>query len=1601
GFLTEKRYALSYVNGEFVAQGKSGSPITAVNGVLTLPMASANVIGRITDSAGRPLGANNYQIQLNKLHSDCNCYRTSSDVQDRLNQDSYWPGSDGRFGFDVNQTGSYRLVISPMGDSAVGVHTIDFTIDSADLQPSAVKNMGTQVLSNAQLMIQSLLPEGDAFTHGDRGPAYVQISNEDHTYDMGIGMSWDTGRVGISFPTAGVYAIDLHAPEDLSGVTTKRYQAVVTDNNGVLSAVITGQLKDANGVYGLRMGRGNVSGTVVGSDGNPVTINSSTWIDGNLLKLNSLSGQYEYVNDKYSHVGFDGKFSFSVTDPGTYKIQLRPNGLPQYAPTLSESFEITGPESSVTLPDTTLAQSNLLISVSTATSDIGIHNAWVDIFREGDSSSSGSSTGNSGLAGLNLTEPGTYTITVFPNQDGTNPDATINRYSLVASGTTGHLTLVMTNLATSQVVAKGNDNIYHLKFGKANLTGKVLDALGAPLGNSQYKGVHIDLMKRNNSGQWDYANGFADASIDGTFSLTVSTTGTYKLKFSPRGDQSVATTYTQPFDYDSSNSTFSRDFGSVRLSAPTMKFAVRQQGEIANALYAGIEVRKDNQFVDWGDTGNAGISTINLPGAGTYTFITHPSGNGSTPGSTAKSYTVIASDNGSGGLNLAIDGLQPDETGLWIFELGAANLRGIVQTPTTDGSHAVQNSFVVAVDALTGREYGEWGSNTNANGRWAMTLPAGTFKIFAHTPWNSSLWGSSEYLGTFVVATNGTVTAPQGVDASNVILHLQNPSWSGTVVDPTDHSIVINTANVCIHSDAQAQYTCSQTDNQGHWAISARSGLTSFDENAEVIISVWNNTNYSEKRVRGKSAVEALLGVYDAQHPVTLLQLSPSTPNLTATVTGNAGPVAGIWVDVQRDGVGFLGGGGTDVNGIAHINIPNPELGFTIGTHLEGNPSYSGIYANKSQNVAASTCLANQVCSVAISLPAPNFKGQLKYPTVAGVAGPNSTWSWVDVRDATTDQFVGGASTDDNGKFALNLPSSGSYRVMVNPSWQVANSLATTKTYIVTVSGSGEATVHDADSNASVTPQSGLFTLTLGTPSVTGTVLSPSGQAVQNSYVVPIESLTNWQRWDKGGNSNATGNFALALGTGTYKLEANVPWGTSGLAKSAQCVVTISNGVVSNSAGGCVNSDKSVTLSLRAPNFTMSLKHNGVAVPNANVSVQIGNWNAWAQSAPDGTVSLFVDSVAVAAANPNATGSLDVRLFVDPPYGNSDIVRMECLKPSNSAGTGICANVASLTIGAEYPQVALGNVEFATPNTIANVKSPSGQAVGAGAWATLWRIDGQNRIWLGGSNSDSNGKVSFNIDSALTTNPNARFALQINAPYQQRQSYAPKTYENLSWADLNNADFNLVLPNLKVSVKQVGGNDASRWANINVFIKDSQGHYNWTANYGTDDQGLAVFNVPGNGTGNEDVRLEINPGGGSVGVRTICDLQVSSSGVATQPSCLDGAAVTLVSNVNQIVLSAGNVSGHVYKGNGTTAVQGAIVYAFVDGDSSVTPVQARTDADGSFGMQLDTSKSWKYKIFFVNAPDASEQISQIIDPVSVTNEQLTAHAPIVANLAVN
>lgn len=1430
-----------------------------------------------------------------------------------------------------------------------------------------------------------------------------------HSVCFGEGMN-SNGEGGAALENNTNYKIFVYPPGS-SSFSQASYTASV-NGNGV---VTVSPSEVANSRFVFRAAAANVTGTLV-TVANSVESNYAFGPNQGVM----MNVQKRDTNGNFNWYPLSGfrttpTFSFNFIEDGHYRILANPQGSAEYAWSYSAEFYVftvggvkkfstvsatdANPKSSFTGADALkiiIRSSNLkLRTIDPRTNELMAY-GWSTLMKKETNRESwvlnaDLNNSNPGFSGAFL-ENGEYRLEVNPFFNGNNiAGLTKKNYDVSVSGGVATVSFKGTPI---QAV----DGRVTISPATSNITAKITDAAGVALVPGPNRWVAVNLQKLSTTtNNWEWTNNWANTDKDGFIAMTVSDAGKYRLRVEPNGFVSSSVTVSEEFTVEvGSEGTFSKSFGDLKLNAPSLRVKVTLANSANSINHIGVEIRKNNNWLDWSGTGPTGIANIAFSEEGTYQIVVHPRQEELNAGATRKSYDVVVTKNSAGAFVGVVTGLTAVD-GVYTAALGTGNVQGTIYIPGsgTSSSDAVRDAQVVAVDTATNRELWEYSTNSTSTGKFSLNLPNGTYKIMARSPWGNNTYGGSDQIGTVTVTSSGvTVTDGfAGMTGSTLVIRLKEPTWRGTVRTPSDVAdAVVPFAQVCLWNENR--WTCTNANEQGQWSLSAPAGFTSFSPNAALEIADHRTRLYPFIRVDGAANVLALIGaggtsVPSSANTTTSLTLVNrfNSPNVRVTVTAGGVAQPNVWVSLDRPNVGWLGGGTTNAQGVASFYMADTTLAINARAEFNGNQTLTGRYAPTmiqftNQQVVDSKA-GGTIANLSIALLTPNFTGVVTQ-TATNLAPVQ--WSWIELFDDSNNQWRGGSNTDVNGQFAMNItrPTSGDpflYTLVVNPPWNATGN-ASKRTYTVTVPVTGDITLKDKNTGTSiartgVSPNT-YFPMSLGIPSVSGTVVSGSPEAgVRDSRVVPINTTTGEWMWQQGQNSKADGSFGLGLADGSYRLQAEVPWGVTNLTRSAQCAVTVTGGAITNAGSSCNLSGGNVKLALREPNLKMKLVLNGTAVPYAHVGIGIGSWNTGSQADAQGNVSLFVDRAAIMAANPNLNGTADIRVWVDPPYGSSTMVRWDC---NSGDAKPVCSGMSDFNSANEYTPIDLGNVTVLGPNTKFKITLPNGTtAAQAGSWVTLQSFVPTVSCcnWVSGANTDVSGNVSFNVETA-TVASNVRYKVEVNPRWEDRSTYARKIYDNngagYTIAELNEANrsFAIGAANVVITVRGSDvGASPNRWGHINVFEVNPADNTigNWVGGYGLDALGKTALTL----APNKRYRVMSFAGGGIAGTRTACFVDTSNASESnTVLSVVSGlcGGTTLVgqNNALTITLNAGNVIGRVV--NSGVAVAGAIVYANTVGatnqDNAVTTT---TNELGRFGLLLDPAKGqWQISIFPVNRP---------------------------------
>jgi len=1616
--LTVIPYGSTSTDGQtnYVLQATAGSSFALmVSNFFTSALQLPNGSGVITLQTLRKIFNFNL-LQPGTVIPDTSVYAGTNSTYGYFFNEIYADGK-GNYSAALPQNGQWRFVVHPNSGltESKAVYLLTVTSGVASLErifgasSSPLVPDTTSPIPHYNLMAG--LPnitgniirasDGSVFNFPTNGNSYFSVTlqqlDSSGNAILAIGDGF-YGAYSYEVRQPGTYQF-LVTPNNVSAAGPSTSAPFTVDNQGkISSAVIT--TPQSTAVMDLQVSAPNINLTLTnGGAAIPTNLSGNFWVQ--VLQL---------VNGNWNYAPFNGfwtssdqpNVSFNITTPGTYALRVNPYGMPQYGYTVGSNFTVSGNPGStlISWPGLTPAAtvntnfevgtSNLKFNIVNPLSPGGLAGGWIGIqqvipapqkwFGNIDIDARYATTASSALP------DGDYQLDLNPPWSPPIPGLSANQYfaSISNNGATVKLYKGTNALGILQTPVNG---VYTLSAAIANVTGRFIDSTGIGLGQVTVGGVTSwstsCLQQLAPDGvNWNWVT-CSNTSADGTFNMSASTVGTYRVRLEPHGFKSVSVTLSDTFTVTTADlaSNVTHSFGSIVALPSSINVVVTAAGTTTPVPNAQIEVRQGNNFYNWFGTDNAGFAAVGLTSAGSYTFIVHPNGNNSAY--IPKSYAVTAIGSGSA-VTATVDGLTP-VGGNFLLPFGTQTLHGTVTTPPSGAP--IFNSQVVATDEATNQDLWNYSTATGSDGTWSMYLPAGKYKIRAQAPWGNSDFGNSDLIGDVTVNASGVASlsgAASGFTANTFNLSLKAPYWSGTIYDPTGANPMRDT-HVCadfIIAGLQT-WNCSQTDTNGKWAMAMPADFPgTFDGNSGFRIAENQNAQYPMLMLRGAAELSAA-GIRPSGS--TGIRINLPKANVTLNVTAGGLPASNAWVNVfSANGGSWYAAGPTGANGVATFYISDLTQGLKFQVDPNSNPALAGKYSNTTQSFSTTTPTAGMY-TASIALGTPNLYGKLIDPTASNAPVP---YTWVDIYNRTTNTWMGGASTDVNGLFAMSVPASASgtdtYDLNANPQYQSA-STGTRHTYTLTVDQSDSITAFtDPVTGLAVPIDPALhapgYTITLLAPTVKGVVKDSTGvNTVPNSWVNVRDGAGFWLNY--GSQTSSAGTFGLPLpgsvGGTKYLIQANAPQSITGQAVSSGCLVTVTTGV-SAPTGSCMQNGSAV-LTLSQPNFSVTvLDSQNHPVPQVNVGINLGMWNTGAQTDVTGVASLFIDTATIAALNPTFSGPQSFWLNIDPPYGSNNLVRTSC--GSNQANTPCASNGLPLwTIGTSFSSTAM-TVHLLGPNTAISVQNPDGSIPAVGTWVNLFSLDiSNNWNWIGASGTDPTGKANFYISDTTTA---TNYVLVLDPAWNLRGTYSGGSYTGTSnlgytWSALTSTAFKLHSPNIIFTIKDSNGAiNRNGWIGVQT-LDVSNNVTGWIGGYGLDQNGVDAVYLPTNGK----FQVLMNPGPGSSGVMTTCQLTTNETGTVTVlPSCGFGtAAVTYdtptVKTFVTAQLLSGNTSGRVV--HSTSAVAGAIIRA-VDTLNVNNVVITSTDVNGYFSMQLDPALHWNITVTPVNTPSDAVQLAPTI-----------------------
>jgi hypothetical protein len=438
-----------------------------------------------------------------------------------------------------------------------------------------------------------------------------------------------------------------------------------------------------------------------------------------------------------------------------------------------------------------------------------------------------------------------------------------------------------------------------------------------------------------------------------------------------------------------------------------------------------------------------------------------------------------------------------------------------------------------------GEELWEYSTHSNERGKFAMSIPDGTYDIVARS-WGKSGDGSTNS-GKYRVVVTG------GVAAGTLTIRMKEPNFKMRVTSPTSGAGV---SDVWVNGNYGNQYFGGSTDNDGY--------LNAYIDTSTVVTC---GTTCRLNLYPGYGSIYTPVSTFfTTVGDIGSVALGVVNSKVTLRIPTNGGvglPDKWSWLSVQE-----LNGSGDVISesGYGTNELGQAGLGLVTGTRyrITAYPSgqYYGRYSPKVYDIASFSPTTHAEITITFDSPNVTF-------VVYDREGTGNAWGWFEILQGSGDSYSYAADgyLNDQGRGAVFLADNTAgqqYKMILYP----GKSKGVEKTIYFTVSG-GNVT---ASTGATFTSNVGRITMAAG--NVTGTVVS-GGELLAN---IPITATSS---------DGVTKVSTVTATDGSYEfyLDTTVSWTLNAV---NPFIVTPTTGTTSIVANSGSYTGKTITLTVPA-----------------------------------------------------------------------------------------------------------------------------------------------------------------------------------------------------------------------------------------------------------------------------------------------------------------------------------------------------------------------------------------------------------------------------------
>jgi hypothetical protein len=1197
----------------------------------------------------------------------------------------------------------------------------------------------------------------------------------------------------------------------------------------------------------------NLTGTISG-----ITASSSIYGIVQSRIFDGISTRWQQVKYGFS-TNNSGQYAINLP-AGTYRLGARPffenDANTNFVTTYTDSFTVSSSPITVNFTMSTVA--NLIYTVNPSANSRG---SWANFEEKFTHPIKGSyfnyfdgAVVNSEGQVRQFLEPGTYRLSIYPNENGDGYVMTQSPEFTISAGgptVTGTMTLAKANLkfvvSPSQnakwgnislvdsdgnefsgsindsgvgfvaapagtyevtvspgdpspsagmtiiagLVVTGSEQVENLTLSAGNVTGTV-----SPTTTSNQGWVWAEQKITGTKSYWKRVNVGSKIDENGNYSLALAA-GTYRV-WAESGDGSFVRSPSNEFTVSSSNVDVD-----ITLRTPNITGTVSptNRGAYGSVYVVWQDTEQKSEYEYWAQVSGDGTYRMYLP-AGKYKLRANPT-------SQWQNYFGVTS------IEIAVSS-TPQVLDL---EVVAANVSGTVSP--IDKSAGGWGTFEVFINGQW--EYMDQSFSVDDSGQYAVYLPLGTYRATIHPNYDST--------GVFQLLSE-SFTVISGSNTFNFTLPNSNFSVS---ISPNGSSPGTSVSIQKVQSQGNFQ--------EFKWTQVNQSGIVEAylpDGRYRLVL-----------QPNGRNHVETISNTFDmpssSEFPVPT-SITLASPNVYGLVTPSDHAARGQACIESLEGENFNTRNcqQLDSNGNYGFKVPNGTYRVIVtpaSILYSGKGGYfDGVVRNSPYTVTTSEVFSildnSRVVNIALSTG--NVTG-----TINDVTKSAGGWIHVQKTDGAYAQWTSyRTNITDLGTYALQLPT-GKYRLLIYPR-EDATGVVRTESADFTVGGS-----------------SVVFNVTLDTPNVTGIVSpiekSAYGWVHAEQYVCNCDK-SDW-RYAQGIGSNVNiksdGSYAIKVENGLTRVVAYPSYNASGVTKTYSDSFTVTAGNTS-----------SVSFSLSEGNVrgTISSVTNS-AGGYVRVERKSGNYWDWTSFGThileDGTYRLQLDP-----------GTY--RLIVSPGWRATNVVET----PSNEFTVASSAVTVNVTLAAPNLSGTVTNVVAALDISKLNGGEAKYYSV---AYGYILKKNGADYNWI-------NKYIQIFADGTYSTYlPDGTYKIYIYQINSLVTGLSRITSTDIVVSGATVFDFALGEANLRGSVSP---SSASTWGSA-CAQKQNGANWDWTGCETIREDGTFGLAVDAG-----VYRVIAHPRWDSIGYsKSISDtFTVGASGVTTVALSLTSSNVKLVIN---------------------------------------------------------------------------------------------------------